>query len=234
MAGGAVSATQGHALGAPLLEVALMPLRFQVFFATLRADRVHVRAREGRVQVKPGMMVEVFITQEQLQQRVQALGAQITQDYQGQSILLVGILTGALVFLVDLMRAIELPVEIDCMALSSYGNASTSSGEVQILKDLAVPIEGKHVLLVEDIVDTGLTLHYLLETLQPRHPASLQICTLLAKETKRTKAITPRYVGFAVPDQFVVGYGIDYAQQYRQLPYIALLRTTQDAETDGP
>ena len=172
----------------------------------------------------PDAITYVLLTQEQLQQRVRELGAQITQDYHGQSVLLVGILTGALVFLADLMRAIHLPVEVDCMALSSYGNASTTSGEVQILKDLNAPIEGKHVLLVEDIVDTGLTLHYLLETLQPRHPASLEICTLLAKATTRTKAITPRYVGFEVPDQFVVGYGIDYAQQYRHLPYIALLQ----------
>jgi hypoxanthine phosphoribosyltransferase len=172
-------------------------------------------------------IAEVFLTQEQLAHRVQELGAQITQDYQGESILLVGILTGALVFLADLMRTIQLPVETDCMALSSYGNASTTSGVVQILKDLNAPIESKHVLLVEDIVDTGLTLHYLLETLYPRHPASLHICTLLAKETRRTKAITPRYVGFQVPDRFVVGYGIDYAQQYRHLPYIALLRTEQ-------
>jgi hypoxanthine phosphoribosyltransferase len=178
-------------------------------------------------------LIEVFITQEQLAHRVQTLGTQITQDYHGQSVLLVGILTGALVFLADLMRAIQLPVEIDCMALSSYGNASTSSGEVQILKDLTAPLEGKHMLLVEDIVDTGLTLHYLLETLQPRHPASLQICTLLAKETTRTKAITPRYVGFEVPDRFVVGYGIDYAQQYRQLSYIGLLRTQQGTEPNG-
>src|SRR5689334_5469107 len=115
-------------------------------------------------------LAEVFITQEQLAHRVQALGRQITQDYEGHSVLLVGILTGALVFLADLLRAIQLPVEIDCLALSSYGNASTTSGEVQILKDLNAPIADKHVLIVEDIVDTGLTLHYLLETLQPRHP----------------------------------------------------------------
>ena len=176
----------------------------------------------------PDEIAEVFITQERLHQRVQDLGRQITQDYQGQSVLLVGILTGALVFLADLMRAIQLPVEIDCMALSSYGNASTTSGVVQILKDLNAPIAGKHVLLVEDIMDTGLTLHYLLETLQTRHPASLRICTLLVKATTRTKALTPEYVGFEVPDRFAVGYGIDYAQQYRQLPYIALLRSGQE------
>ena len=172
----------------------------------------------------PEERTEVFITQERLQQRIGELGAQITQDYQGQSLLLVGILTGALVFLADLMRSIQIPLEIDCMALSSYGNASTTSGVVRILKDLQAPIEGKHVVLVEDIVDTGLTLHYLLETLHPRHPASLRICTLLEKATKRYRVITPEYVGFEVPDRFVVGYGIDYAQQYRQLPYIALLR----------
>src|SRR5215469_5991822 len=168
----------------------------------------------------PEERTEVFITQERLQQRIGELGAQITQDYQGQSLLLVGILTGALVFLADLMRSIQIPLEIDCMALSSYGNASTTSGVVRILKDLQAPIEGKHVVLVEDIVDTGLTLHYLLETLHPRHPASLRICTLLEKATKRYRVITPEYVGFEVPDRFVVGYGIDYAQQYRQLPYI--------------
>jgi hypoxanthine phosphoribosyltransferase len=185
------------------------------------------------MQAMSDAIAEVFITQERLQQRVQELGAQITQDYQGQSLLLVGILTGALVFLADLMRAIQLPLEVDCMALSSYGNASTTSGVVQILKDLQAPIEGKHVVLVEDIVDTGLTLHYLLETLHPRHPASLRICALLAKDTTRTKAITPEYVGFEVPDRFVVGYGIDYAQQYRQLPYIALLRSEHETHPES-
>ncbi len=190
----------------------------------------------GAARKEQGAMLEeraeVFITQERLQRRVQELGAQITQDYQGQPLLLVGILTGALVFLADLMRAIQLPLEIDCMALSSYGNASTTSGVVQILKDLQAPIAGKHVLLVEDIMDTGLTLHYLLELLQTRHPASLRICTLLVKATTRIKAVTPEYVGFEVPDRFVVGYGIDYAQQYRQLPYIALLRGEHEMQPE--
>ncbi|HEY7127265.1 MAG TPA: hypoxanthine phosphoribosyltransferase [Ktedonobacterales bacterium] len=168
---------------------------------------------------------EVYLSPEQLRQRVQELGQQITRDYQGQAVLLVGILTGALVFLADLVRAIQLPVEIDTMALSSYGNASESSGVVRILKDLNAPIEGKHVLIVEDIVDTGLTLHYLLETLHPRRPASLKVCTLLDKEKGRAKSLTPDYIGFAVPDRFVVGYGIDYAQRYRNLPYVALMES---------
>ncbi len=168
---------------------------------------------------------EVYLSPEQLRQRVQELGQQITHNYQGQAVLLVGILTGALVFLADLVRAIQIPIEIDTMAISSYGNASESSGVVRILKDLNAPIEGKHVLIVEDIVDTGLTLHYLLETLHPRHPASLKVCTLLDKEKGRAKSLTPDYVGFTVPDRFVVGYGIDYAQRYRNLPYVALMQS---------
>ena len=171
-------------------------------------------------------IAEIYLSPEQLHQRVQELGQQITRDYQGQdNLLLVGILTGALVFLADLLRTIEIPVEVDTMALSSYGNASESSGVVRILKDLNAPIAGKHVLIVEDIVDTGITLHYLLETLHPRHPASLRVCALLDKEKGRAKTLTPDYIGFSVPDRFVVGYGIDYAQRYRHLPYVALMKT---------
>jgi hypoxanthine phosphoribosyltransferase len=168
--------------------------------------------------------MEIYLSAEQLHARVQELGQQITQEYQGKVVLLVGILTGALIFLADLARAIQIPVEIDTMAISSYGNASESSGVVRILKDLNEPVEGKHVLIVEDIVDTGLTLQYLLETLHPRHPASLKVCALLDKEKGRAKSLTPDYVGFTVPDRFVVGYGIDYAQRYRNLPYVALMQ----------
>ena len=169
-------------------------------------------------------IAEIYLSPDQLQQRVRELGQQITRDYQGQPVLLVGILTGALVFLADLVRAIQIPVEIDTMAISSYGNSSESSGVVRILKDLNEPIEGKHVLIVEDIVDTGITLHYLLETLHPRRPASLKVCALLDKEKGRAKSLTPDYIGFRVPDRFVVGYGIDYAQRYRNLPYVALMK----------
>ncbi len=177
---------------------------------------------------------EVLITQEQLQKKVAALGRQITRDYQGRTMLLLCVLKGALMFLADLAREIDLPLEMDFMVVSSYGSATESSGVVRIVKDLEEPIAGKHVLLVEDIVDSGLTLHYLLEVLRTRNPASLRVCTLIDKIKEREKVITPDYIGFQVADRFVVGYGLDYAQHYRNLPYIGVLKpAVYQARGDG-
>jgi hypoxanthine phosphoribosyltransferase len=167
---------------------------------------------------------EVLITQEALQARIAALAAAIASDYAGKELLLVGVLKGGVVFLVDLARRLTLPLEIDFMAVASYGNSTESSGVVRILKDLDGPITGKHVLLVEDIVDSGLTLAYLLAHLERRHPASLRVCALLDKGKAATPAGAPAYLGFTIPDRFVVGYGLDYAQKYRNLPYIGVLK----------
>ncbi len=167
---------------------------------------------------------EVLITQQQLQQKVVELGQQITRDYAGRGLLLLCVLKGALMFMADLARAIELPLEMDFMVISSYGSATESSGVVRIVKDLEEPIAGKDVLVVEDIVDSGLTLHYLLEVLRTRNPASLRVCTLIDKLKEREKAVIPDYIGFQVADRFVVGYGLDYAQRYRNLPYIGVLK----------
>ena len=166
---------------------------------------------------------EMLIDEGTLQRRIAELGAAITRDYHGQRLLLLGILKGGAMFLVDLVRAIRLPLELDFMAISSYGSAIESSGVVRILKDLDDPIEGKDVLLVEDIVDSGLTLQYLLDTLHNRKPASLRVCVLLEKTRERQQVLTLDYVGFRIPNRFVVGYGLDYAQFYRNLPYIGVL-----------
>jgi hypoxanthine phosphoribosyltransferase len=167
---------------------------------------------------------EVLFSTEAIQAKVAALGARITQDYRGKTLLLLGTLKGAVPFIADLARAIELPLELDYMAISSYGNSTQSSGVVRILKDLEGPIANKHVLIVEDIVDSGQTLHYLMEVLRQRHPLSLRVCTLLDKERERVKPVTSDYTGFTIPDRFVVGYGLDYAQHYRNLPYIGILK----------
>jgi hypoxanthine phosphoribosyltransferase len=178
---------------------------------------------------------EVLITQKQLQQKVEELGRQITRDYQGRTpLLLLCVLKGALMFVADLARAINLPLEMDFMVVSSYGSATESSGVVRIVKDLEEPIAGKHVLVVEDIVDSGLTLHYLLEVLRTRTPASLRVCTLIDKIKEREKIVTPDYIGFQVADRFVVGYGLDYAQHYRNLPYIGVLKpAVYQTDTNG-
>jgi hypoxanthine phosphoribosyltransferase len=167
---------------------------------------------------------EVFISEQALQARVGDLARTISADYAGKSLLLVGILKGAIMFMCDLARQLTIPIEMDFMAISSYGNSTESTGVVRILKDLDGPIEGKHVLIVEDIIDSGLTLQYLNENLRRRNPASLQVCTLLDKEKSPGKVMAPHYVGFRIPDRFVVGYGLDYAQLYRNLPYIGVLK----------
>ena len=181
-------------------------------------------------------MAEVLITGEQLAQRVAELGAQITEEYAGKRLLLVGVLKGAVIFLVDLARQIQLSLEIDFMAISSYGASTQSSGIVRILKDLEDSVEGQHILVVEDIVDSGLTLDYLLRSLAARGPASIKVCGLLLKDRPRELSVPIDYVGFTIPDRFVVGYGLDFAERYRNLPYIGVLRPElyQLAETEPP
>jgi len=166
---------------------------------------------------------DVLVTAEELQRRVAELGAQISQDYEGRSLLLVGVLKGAVFFLSDLMRYIDVPVEVDFMAVASYGSATDSSGVVRILKDLDAAIEGRDVLIVEDIVDSGLTLQYLMRNLGSRNPASLEVCALLTKPERRKVDLPTRYVGFEIPNRFVVGYGLDYGERHRNLPYVAAL-----------
>lgn len=168
-------------------------------------------------------VVDKMITEEQLAQKVEELAKQIEKDYKGQSLLVVGILKGASVFVSDLIRKIDLDVNIDFMSVSSYGNGTESSGTVKILKDLDVDIEGKNVLIVEDIIDSGLTLSNLVLALQTRNPKSLKICTLLDKPQRRTVNIPVDYVGFVIEDKFIVGYGIDWAEKYRNLPYIGIV-----------
>ena len=170
-----------------------------------------------------GDVSEVLITSEQITEKVREMGERITQDYAGERLLLVGVLRGAVVVMGDLMRCINLPCEIDFMDISSYGSGTSSSGVVRILKDLEEDITGRHVLLVEDIVDTGLTLSYLVRSLLARKPASLEICALLTKPTRRRAELDVKYLGFEVPDEFVVGYGLDYAGAYRNLPDICIL-----------
>ncbi len=166
----------------------------------------------------------ILIPAEQLQNKIAELGAQITHDYHGKDLLLVGVLRGALMFIVDLARAIDLPVELDFMAISSYGAATETSGVVRILKDLDTTIEGRHLLIVEDIIDSGLTLNYIVEHLRNRNPASLRICSLLSKPARRRMTVPIDYYGFDIPDEFVVGYGLDFRQQYRNLPFVGVLK----------
>lgn len=169
-------------------------------------------------------ILKVFYSEEQLKEKVSELGAKITKDYQGKSPVLVSVLRGSYIFMADLTRAIDLPCTVDFMSVSSYGSGTTSSGQVKIIKDLSEPIEGKDLIIVEDILDSGNTLYYLRNVLSARHPASISICTLLDKPERRIKPIQADYSGFEVPDAFVVGYGLDYAEKYRNLPYIGVLK----------
>lgn len=166
----------------------------------------------------------VLLEEEAIQKRVEELGRQITRDYEGKELVLVGILKGAVVFFSDLIRHVELPMSMDFMAISSYGNATKSAGVVRILKDLDKDIVGKHIIIVEDIVDSGLTLSFLKDNLVFRGAASLRICALLDKPERRKVDIKADYQGFTIPDAFVVGYGLDYAERYRNLPYIGVLK----------
>ena len=166
---------------------------------------------------------ETLVSSEELQRRVAELGAEISRDYAGRDLFMVGVLKGAVLFLADLMRSIDVPCEIDFMAVSSYGSQTDSSGVVRILKDLDASIEGRHVLIVEDIIDSGLTLQYLMRSLRARNPASLEVCALLTKPERLRVDLSPRYVGFEIPNRFAVGYGLDHAQHYRNLEYVAAL-----------
>ena len=181
-------------------------------------------------------MAEVLISAEQLERRVAELGAQITAEYAGKRLLLLGVLKGAVIFLVDLARQIQLSLEIDFMAISSYGASTQSSGIVRILKDLEDSVEGQHILVVEDIVDSGLTLDYLLRSLAARGPASIKVCGLLLKDRPRELSVPIDYIGFTVPNRFVVGYGLDFAERYRNLPYIGVLRPElyETSESEPP
>ena len=167
---------------------------------------------------------QVLIDETALRQRIEELGEEISADYAGREVLLVGVLKGAVFFMADLMRRLSLPCEIDFMAISSYGEGTDSSGVVRILKDLDSNITDRHVLILEDIIDTGLTLSYLMRNLGAREPASLEVCALLVKHGRRETDVPVKYVGFEIPNQFVVGYGLDLAERYRNLPHVAVLQ----------
>ena len=166
---------------------------------------------------------EIIVQADDLQHRVRELGAEISLDYADKDLLLIGVLKGAVFFLSDLMRHIDVPCEVDFMAVASYGSSTDSSGVVRILKDLDTPIEGRDVLIVEDIVDSGLTLSYLFRMLRARNPATLEVCALLTKPERREVDLPIRYVGFEIPNRFAIGYGLDHAERFRNLPYVAVL-----------
>jgi len=168
-------------------------------------------------------VTEVLIDRDVLQRRIEELGEEISADYAGRDLLLIGVLKGAVFFMADLMRNLTIPCEIDFMAISSYGDSTDSSGVVRILKDLDINIEGRDVLIVEDIIDSGLTLSYLMRNLEAREPASLEICALLTKPERREADVPVRYIGFEIPNRFVIGYGLDFAERYRNLPYVGIL-----------
>jgi hypoxanthine phosphoribosyltransferase len=166
---------------------------------------------------------EILVQRDELEHRVRELAEEVSRDYADRELLLVGVLKGAVFFLSDLMRHLDVDCEVDFMAVSSYGSSTDSSGVVRILKDLDISIEGRHVLIVEDIVDSGLTLSYLLRTLKARNPASLEVCALLTKPERRKVELPIRYVGFEIPNRFAIGYGLDHAERYRNLPFVAVL-----------
>jgi hypoxanthine phosphoribosyltransferase len=172
---------------------------------------------------------EILVQADELRHRVRQLGEEVSRDYEGRDLVLIGVLKGAVFFLSDLMRHIDIPCEVDFMAVASYGSATDSSGVVRILKDLDAAIEGRDVLIVEDIVDSGLTLSYLLRNLRARTPRSLEVCALLTKPSRRKVELPTRYVGFEIPDKFAIGYGLDYSERYRNLPFVAALAAKDDA-----
>jgi hypoxanthine phosphoribosyltransferase len=174
---------------------------------------------------------EVLIDRDALSDRIAELGAEISADYHGRDLLLIGVLKGAVFFMADLMRRLTIPCEVDFMAISSYGASTDSSGVVRILKDLDINIEGRDVLVVEDIIDSGLTLSYLMRNLESREPATLEVCALLTKPDRREIEVPVRYVGFEIPNRFVIGYGLDFGERYRNLPYVAVL--SDDALPEG-
>ncbi|WP_461613860.1 hypoxanthine phosphoribosyltransferase [Clostridium sp. Marseille-QA1073] len=167
---------------------------------------------------------DVLLTEEQIKEKIKELATRITEDYKGKDLLVLGILKGSVIFMSDLLKEIKIPCMMDFMAVSSYGNSSESSGIVKILKDLDFEVKGKHVLIVEDIIDSGITLKYLIKYLGARNPESLEIACLLNKPDRRKEEMEVKYLGFDVPDYFLVGYGLDYAEKYRNLPYVAILK----------
>ena len=187
------------------------------------------KAAAMKQQTLDDAVAEILVDEDALRTRVQELGEEISNDYAGRDLLLVGVLKGAVFFMADLMRALTVPCEVDFMAISSYGAASDSSGVVRILKDLDIPLEGRNVLVVEDIIDSGLTLSYLMRNLKAREPASLDVCALLTKPARREIDIPVRYVGFEIPNKFVVGYGLDFGERYRNLPYVGVLQEDVEA-----
>lgn len=169
---------------------------------------------------------KILLSRDDIRIKVQELGKKITKDYKGkENILLIGVLKGAVIFMADLIRSIDLPLSVDFMAVSSYGNSTESSGIVRILKDLDYTVEGKNILIVEDIIDSGLTLSYICSILKSRKPASIKICALLDKPSRRKTDLKVDYLGFEIPDSFVVGYGLDYGEKYRNLPYVCILKS---------
>lgn len=171
-----------------------------------------------------GIIKEVLVSEEDIQRRVKELGEEITQDYKDKDLVVIGILKGAVIFMSELVQHIKLPIVLDFMAVSSYGKSSISTGEVRIVKDLDYSVENKDILIVEDIIDTGYTLNYLTDNLRKRGASSVKICTLLDKPERRKVDVPVHYLGFAIPDEFVVGYGLDFAEQYRNLPYVGALK----------
>lgn len=167
---------------------------------------------------------EVLCTENELKEKIAELGAAITKDYAGKDLLMVSILKGSVMVMADLMRAVDLPLQIDFMNVSSYGAGTESKGSVKILKDLDVDIKGKNLLIVEDILDSGVTLHNLMNLLQQREPASIEICTLFSKPSRRKVDVEAKYIGFEIPDAFIVGYGLDYDEKFRNLPYVGILK----------
>ncbi len=167
---------------------------------------------------------EILCSEEELSAKIKELGAKITKDYQGKDLLMVSILKGSVMVMADLMRAVDLPLQIDFMNVSSYGAGTATKGAVKILKDLDVDIKGKDVLIVEDILDSGVTLHNLINLLRQREPASIEICTLFSKPSRRQVEVDAKYIGFVIPDAFIVGYGLDHAEKYRNLPYVGILK----------
>jgi hypoxanthine phosphoribosyltransferase len=190
-------------------------------------SRESSRRREFALSASPTELeravTEVLIEEDALRRRVAELGDEISADYGGRDLLLIGVLKGAVFFMADLMRHLTVPCEVDFMAISSYGAATDSSGVVRILKDLDINIEGREVLVVEDIIDSGLTLSYLMRNLEAREPASLEVCALMTKPERREIEVPVRYVGFEIPNRFVIGYGLDFAERYRNLPYVGVL-----------
>ncbi|HEY2934688.1 MAG TPA: hypoxanthine phosphoribosyltransferase [Acidobacteriota bacterium] len=179
------------------------------------------------MQWSEGQLAEILLPADQIQQKIREIGEQITRDYQDKRPLFIGILKGACMFHADLIRQVNLPVSVDFIAVASYGNATQSSGQVQLIKDVESSVEDKDIIIVEDIVDTGLTLQYLMDNFQSRNPQSLKVAALLNKPSRRKTPIKLDYIGFDISDKFVVGYGLDYAQKYRNLPYVAVLKSTE-------